>query len=307
MKNRLGLLIGLLIFISAGPVLAMTSTNYLINWDSLNQGGNDVGTSTSYSLRDSLGELASGTSTSGNYQLKAGYRAQDSAEALSLVVRSQDSATETHYTFFMYNFGINEVTVSSTASFSVGDYIAVVQDKGFSEKVAVGKIIAMAGPVITADAFDGATGVMSAASSNNDDVIYRLSGSTAPFGSLSAGTANVYVPMASVQTLSSSGYTVYIQGNQLLQNAGAQPITTVTDGGVTLGSEEYGASTTGTHAYQADTDLGVTTTQRVVQTSVSASGKPADRVPITYKLSITDSTASGSYSQTVFYTLTVNY
>ncbi|MSR85257.1 hypothetical protein EXS71_02360 [Candidatus Uhrbacteria bacterium] len=288
-----------------GSVLAMTSTNYIVNWDSLNQGGNDVGTSTSYSIRDTMGELASGTSTSANYKLTAGYRAQDSAEALSFVVKSQNNSTQVHYDAL--NISLTTVNVSSTAAFSVGDYIAVVQDQGFSEKVIVGRVTAIVGTVMTLDAPYGATGVMSTASSNNNDYVYQLSGSTAPFGSLTAGSENVYVTMSSVQTLSSSGYTVYIQGNQLLQNVGAQAITTVSDGAVSVGSEEYGASTTGTRAYLPDTDLGVTTTQRTIQTSNVASAKPADRVPIIYKLSITGSTASGAYSQTVFYTLTVNY
>lgn len=55
-------------------VFAMTSTNYGITWDSINQGGLDISTSTNYGIKDTVGEIATGESTSTNYQISAGYR-----------------------------------------------------------------------------------------------------------------------------------------------------------------------------------------------------------------------------------------
>lgn len=61
---------------TAVPVLAYvaSSTNYLIEADSINIGGTEDGTSTNYKLRDTIGEVGTGISSSANYQISAGYR-----------------------------------------------------------------------------------------------------------------------------------------------------------------------------------------------------------------------------------------
>ncbi|MBM3204610.1 hypothetical protein FJZ48_01355 [Candidatus Uhrbacteria bacterium] len=290
-------------------VFAMSSTNYTINWDSTNGGGTDTSTSTNYSLRDSVGGI-SGTSTSANYQLSAGYRAPEGDAVLSFIVKSQENATETTYSAFEPGTGLtgaHVVSVASTSSLSVGDYIAVVENKGYSQKVAVGKVTLISGGDVVVDRFDGATSTMSASPAGGNDYVYRLGGSVVSFGTISASAANTAVAMSSVFSSVPSGYTVYVHSNQVLQNASAQTIATVSDGVVTAGSEEYGASVTGTRAYLPDTDIGVTTTNRVIQTSTTSTLAIPDRVPMTYKLSITGSTNAGSYSQSVYYTLTVNY
>jgi hypothetical protein len=52
----------------------MNSSNYSIADDSVNFGGTENSTSTSYSLSDTMGEVATGISSSTNYVLGAGYR-----------------------------------------------------------------------------------------------------------------------------------------------------------------------------------------------------------------------------------------
>lgn len=52
----------------------MGSNNYRINSDSVNVGGTDDSASLNYSLKDTLGEIGTGTSTSTNYAVNAGYR-----------------------------------------------------------------------------------------------------------------------------------------------------------------------------------------------------------------------------------------
>lgn len=69
----------IIIFALAIPSLvlaAMSSTNYYIYADSIDFGGG-VGTSTSYSLQDTLGGYAVGINTSTSYQVRAGYQAAE--------------------------------------------------------------------------------------------------------------------------------------------------------------------------------------------------------------------------------------
>ncbi|MDO8617816.1 MAG: hypothetical protein Q7N87_02955 [Candidatus Uhrbacteria bacterium] len=294
------------LLLSAGTVFAaMTSTNFKIQWDNTNEGGSDVGVSANFSLVDTVGDLATGTSTSANFQVSAGYRAEDTVPALSLVIKTQDLSTQTFYTDI--DVTNKTVTVPLPGAFSVGDYMAVVENRGFSEKVVVGRIVSIVGTTITVDGFDGATGSMSAHPTDGRDSVYRLSGNSAGFGTIAVTSQNTSVTMTSVRSSLGGGYTVYLQADKILQSLASQPIATVADGAVNLDSEEYGASTTGTRAYQPDTDAGVTTTQRIVQTGSSFSASPADRVVIIYKLAITNATNPGTYSHNVFYTLTANF
>ena len=284
---------------------AMSSTNFLINWDNINSGGNELGTSTNFSVYDTLGDNASGTSTSATYTLSAGYRASEQADQLSLDVRSEDSATQVAYSAFDNAGGT--VTVTNATGFAAGDYIAVVEDVGFSELVAVGKVSSIAGTILSVDGFDGNGGTMSAVSAGGNDFVYRLTLNAVAFGSVSASAENVSVTVSSVFSTVTNGYSVYIQANQELQNAAADIMTSVTDGGVSLASEEYGSENVGSFAVSANTDLGVTTTQRVVQTSGTYTGGVPDRIAMLYKLAVTASTNAGTYTQTVLYTLTANY
>ncbi len=61
-------------FVAWSVQAQMTSTQYRIDADSINVGGRDDATSTSYGLQDTIGELGTGRSTSTNYGLSAGYR-----------------------------------------------------------------------------------------------------------------------------------------------------------------------------------------------------------------------------------------
>ncbi len=286
-------------------VFAMSSTNYLIPWDNINQGGADVGSSTNFSIRDTIGGAADGTGTSANYKLSAGYRVPEEANTLSYLVKTSNTATTT-YSAFTNGVG-GTVVVGSASGYAVGDLIAVVENYGFAERVAIGRISNIAGTTFTVDRFEGDGGVMSGVPAGGDDFVYLLNANSFTFGTVSAGTENTSVVGTSVLTNIASGYSVYIQANQILQNAMAHTMTTVSDGIVSTGSEEYGAETTGATAFNAGTDVGVTTTQRVVQTSAAASGSTSDKIGMIYKLSITDTTNAGTYTQTVYYTLTANY
>ncbi len=199
------------------------------------------------------------------------------------------------------------VTVASAAGFSVGDLIAVVEDEGFGQLVAVGFIDNIAGTTFTVDRFEGDGAGMSAIPAGGDDLVYLLDVNSFNFGTVASGVEYSEVVGTSVLTNISTGYSVYMQANQELQNASAQVMAEVTDGTVSSGSEEYGAEVTGATAFGAGTDLGVTTTQRIIQTSGTASGTTSDKVAMIFKLSIIEATNPGVYTQTVYYTLTANY
>ena len=296
-------IIGLVI---QGPVaFAMSSTNFLIPWDNVNEGGMDNGTSTNFSIRDTLGDNASGTSTSANFSLSAGYRAPEGANVLAYRIKS--AATTPTPSYSSFSNGLGTVVVSSAAGFAVGDLIAVVEDVGFGEFVAIGQISNITGSTITVDGFDGDGGSMSAVPAGGNDFVYRLSSNAIAFGALTVGSEHVSVVGTSVLTSIATGYSLYVQANQILQNGSAQTIATVTDGTVSTGSEEYGAEVTGSTSFNPGTDLGVTTTQRVIQTSGVSSGSVSDKIGMIYKLSITNATNQGAYTQTAYYTLTANY
>lgn len=284
-------------------IAAMNSSNFQIPWDTVADGGAETSTSTNYGLRDTLGNQGAGTSTSANYGLAAGYRVADVGPVLSLIVRSQENSTQTSWTAF--NDGGNTVTVASAASFAVGDYIAVVENLGFSQRTAVARITGIVGLIVSVDSWSGDNALISAVAAGGNDFVYRLSSTSATFGSVTSTVENTNTALTSVLSDAPSGFSIYVQANQVLRNASLQPINTVTDGTVTAGVEEYGASVTGPNAVGAG-DLGVTTTQRLIQQSGVPAMSP-DRVAMIYKLSITPSTNSGTYSQNVFYTLTANY
>lgn len=294
-----------LLLVAQSASAAMTSTNYQIGWDDVNGGGSDHGSSTNYNLQDTLGGSVAGLGTSTNYQGLAGYRVPQSVSGLSLQFRGQANGSRTSYTAF--NEIGKTVTVSSVGAFSVGDHIAVVENLGFSQKVAVGKIVTIAGLVMTVDGWAGDQATIGAVPVGGNDFVYALTNSVAAFGSIASGSENTAVAMTSVVSTVPAGYTVYMQADKILQDAGGHLITTVTDGAVSVGSEEYGALVTGSKAVNGGVDLGVTTTQRAVQSSGAATGVVPDRVAQIYKLSVTPSTVAGSYGHTIFYTLTANY
>ncbi|MCX6780171.1 MAG: hypothetical protein NT034_03260 [Candidatus Magasanikbacteria bacterium] len=66
---------GVFLLLSSSPVLAyvMQSSNYRMQFDSVNSGGN-LSTSTNYRFEDTVGEIASGSSTSSSFNLYGGYQ-----------------------------------------------------------------------------------------------------------------------------------------------------------------------------------------------------------------------------------------
>lgn len=306
MSHR-SLVLCLFLFVIARHASAsMSSANFQIGWDDVNGGGNDYGTSTNFQIQDTVGDQGAGRGTSINYKLSSGYRFSDNMAVLSLIFRGQDDTTQTEYTSF--NDAGKSVTVISSAPFSVTDHIAVVENQGFSQKVAVGKIVSIVGQVLTVDEWDGNNPTINPVPDANGDFVYALTNSKAAFGNIMTGYENTVVAVTSVQSTGLLGYTVYRQANQALQDGGGvHEMGEVMDGAVSLGSEEYGVMGIGTFAINGGVDLAVSTTQIPIQESLAPSGGFPDRIAQVYKLSVTNATETGVYGHTVMYTLTANY
>lgn len=65
----------------------MSSTNYRVEFDSVNTGGS-LGTSTNYNIQDTIGEIGSGSGTSTSYNIYAGYQQMNPDTILSMTVPS---------------------------------------------------------------------------------------------------------------------------------------------------------------------------------------------------------------------------
>lgn len=301
-----GLLIGVVVFcLSLVQVRAMTSVNYRINWDSVNSGGEDTSSSTNYRLRDTVGEQATGNSTSSNYALSAGYRVGDvDITSLSFSIGTQENTTQTPFSAF--SSGSKSVIVGSVASFSVGDMIGVVENEGLSQVIAVGRIESIGGLTITVDSWNGSPNVISGTPSGGNDYVYRMNGYVAQLGTLGVSVGKTSLTATRVRSDAGSGYSVYVNDDGNLRYTTSTYILDVADGSVSIGSEEYGAQVFGYMATGTGSDFGFSTTTRVIQSS-SSTASIEERVGLVYKATISSITPSGNYSHVVYYTVTANY
>ena len=71
-------------------VVASSSANYILKFDSVNSGGEDTSSSTNYGIRDTYGEQGSGDVSSTNFQIQAGYRSGENATSASIVAYCGD-------------------------------------------------------------------------------------------------------------------------------------------------------------------------------------------------------------------------
>jgi hypothetical protein len=283
----------------------MTSTNYSINWDSLNSGGEDTGSSTNYHLRDTIGEQATGYTSSTYYTISAGYRTGDEdLTSLSLTLGTQENNTVVSYSLF--DLAGKHVVVSATSSFSVGNLIDVVENVGLSQKIAIGKITDINGSVITVDRWSGDPGSLSSVPAGGDDYVYRLNGNAATLGTLSPSTGSTSLTGTRVTSNAQNGYTLSVNDDGNLRYNTSTYILNVSDGEVTAGQEEYGWKVFGANATNTDHDYPFATTTTAIQHSASTADVE-ERVGLIYKISISTRTPAGNYSHIVYYTITANY
>jgi hypothetical protein len=286
---------------------AMTSTSYRIDWDSLNTGGSELATSTNFGIYDTMGEVGVGSSTSTSYELRAGYRAEDSSQRLLIESGVQDGTSTPVTSYTAFDAVAKTVTVTDPADISAGDMYFVIEHQGFAQKIAFGEVSTVAGNVVSFDRFSGDQGTMQSSPTGGNNYLYRVVSSNLTLGVLSTTTETTLSTGIMIQSEARGGYSLYLQGTGLLQDTSGNTIATVSDGEVTLGSEEYGVSMTGDHAVGGGTDLGVTTTPRLIMTAISPTDVGGDRSVATAKVAISGSTPPGNYSQTIYYVLVPRY
>jgi len=269
----------------------MSSTNYRIDWDAVNAGGDSSSSSSSYILRDTVGTAASGASTSSTYSLDAGFRGGVYDRVVDFSVFLQNRATQVAATALSGT----TVTVTSASGFSVSDLIAIVQNEGASQSAAIGQITAIAGSNITVDALSGD----SLSIDGSNDLVYRLDATSLSLGTLDSSFVSTSIVAWESTNDVDDGFSVYLFEDGDLSD-GSDTIADVLDGTVTAGSSEYGARSSDTTISSStfDTqDTAITSTPVAVGTDAATSIQV--RQFLTLKVAIDDSQTSGTYSQTL--------
>lgn len=310
MRSFLSLLVVALLVVFPLPLRAMTSTNYQIDFDAFGSGGDDQSSSDNYSLQDTIGGFAVGTGTSTSYLLSAGYRTvNDTVHSTSFQLLTQTSASQVAYSNLSTSPAY--VTVTSVSGFSVDDYIFVIENQGFSQKIAVGKISSVdsVNTRLYVDSWSGDSVNMQASVSGGNDFVYLVSGSGLSFGTVTRGAENTSSVLLVTNVTSDDGYTMYVEpASDLQTSGGGHAIPAVSDGTVSVGSEEYGVRTVGSYALHPSEDVGLTAGSATsVFSSTDAATSGGDRGILTHKLSVTDNTAAGDYSQDVYYRVVANF
>ncbi|GMU25104.1 MAG: hypothetical protein AMXMBFR16_00090 [Candidatus Uhrbacteria bacterium] len=303
MKKVLWTVIALVLAPISALALGMSSTNYLIEWDSINAGGDDVSSSTNFQIRDTLGQFVSGDGQSTNFQLRAGYRVGETQEPfLSIDNGTQENSTETTWTSF--SSSTNQVDVGNPTVFTVDNYIGLVENKGFGQFLVFGKITGIAGSTITVDKWDGDTNLLSGSPAGGNDFAYKANGNVAALGVQAPGQESTSFTLTSIATNAQNGYTVTVGTDGDLRS-GSSTIRNVADGTVTAGNEEYGGEVVGSSATGTGMDFALTTSTRDIQ--LGSAHASDERTGLIYKLSIDVSTPTGNFSHNVQYRLTANF
>lgn len=288
------------IFFWAGSALAqMSSTNFEIRFDSVGFGGSDSASSASYQLRDTLGDTGAGNSASSSYQVDAGYRGGIFDQVVTF-----DTFAQTGTSQVPTGLAGTVVTVP-TAGFSIGDFVAVVQNVGASQVAGIGRIIAIGGGTITLDELKdgGATPVID----GTNDVVYRMTEGDVGFGDLDDTAVFTRIIGWNVSIDVDGGYVVQLSDDGNLRD-GANDINDVADGSVTAGAEEYGARSSDTTLAGStfDTvDTAITTTLQDIADESTVSFE--SRNFLTLKAAIAAGTADGSYAHTLNLIVSGNY
>lgn len=131
-----------------------------------------------------------------------------------------------------------------------------------------------------------------------------LSTNAVSLGTLSKSAVASASQTLTVSTNAPTGYTATIlEGGNLI--SGGNDINDVADGAITAGSEEYGIRTSGAAGQMNNADTAITAAAQTIAASSTAA--VAEQTTITYKVSVSNTTAYGTYSQTTTITTTVNY
>lgn len=270
----------------------MSSDSFLIRWDSVNTGGSDTTSSSSYQLHDSIEPAVAGRSTSPSFMVDQGYRGGVWDRTITFDVYAQSSSSVFTAT------ALSGLTVtSSTSSVSVGNMVALVQDVGVSQVAAIGKVASLTASTVTVDSWKNAG--TQPVIDGSSDYLYLLSGVSLDFGSISDGSVEAGIVALDVTVDNTTGYVVQVFEDGNLRSS-SDSINDVADGAVSVGSEEYGARSSDTTLATStfDTaDSAITTSYQDVATESTVSFD--SRNFLTFKVGTTIATSVGSYAHTV--------
>lgn len=290
------------LFVGVFPVSAqMSSAGYEIRWDTVGGGGDDVSSSASYLLRDSIGGMAPGQGSGASYELRAGYRQGLFDQVIDFAFFAQDNSVAVG----VISVVGTEISCDNVTGLSVGDMVALIQDHGASQVTAIGMITAISGLNVTVDELkDAGTAPII---DGDDDALVLLSGTNLSLGSLSESSVRTAILGWDVHAEVDGGYSVQIVSDGDLRD-GVEIIDPVSDGSVTPGFEEYGARSSDTSLVGSTFDTQDSAFTTMFQPVASASGFVyADRNFLTAKGSIDSLTADGSYAQSLNLIVSGNY
>lgn len=299
------LIVGGFLIIMTPGVLAMSSANYQINWDSINSGGDDVSSSANYTIQDTLGQAVSGQSTSANYDIRAGYRLPEGIEYfLAFDVQAQDGDSQVTVANAGFDSNNKTVQVSDASGFSVGNFIGVIEDKGGDQEVAVGLITVINANTITVDAWEGDNATMTTIDGTND-YAYEMTTNLINLGQMTSSQISTGISMVDVSTNASGGYIVqFKEDHNLAISVPGPDFDDVGDANVDGNTEEYGVETIGQDAQGAN-DWAITgAAQNVALDPAEAINR---RTIISYKAATDTGTVAGFYSHTVTYTCVATF
>ena len=281
----------LALFSSVGFVDAMTSTNYEIRFDSITAGGDDTSSSSTYLLRDSVGETGSSNATSTTYQSDGGYRAGIYDRVADFDIHIQNRGSQVAAS----SLSSTTVTVTSVTGYATGDYIVIVQNEGASQSSAIGKIASVGSSTLTVDVLSGDSLTID----GNNDYVYELTGTTLSFGTLSSSTVTTSIVGWEVSADVDDGYSVYVVVEGEL-TSGTDTIWGVTDGEVTAGSSEYGARSSDTSLTSSTFDTEDTAfTTDLAQVASRNDNSFESRDHLTIKTAVSSGLSDGTYTQTM--------
>jgi len=295
----LSLIVG--IFAWAPLALAqMSSTNFMIRWDSVSTGGSDTSASASYQLRDTVGNTGIGNGSSSSYLLRAGYRQGVFDEVITFDVASQNNSSGRAAT------GLVGTTITtSTSGLAVEDLITLVQDEGSGQVAAIGRIISVGVGTVTVDELkDG--GVAPVIDGTND-FVYELNNSSIALGTLTDATLATSIVGFEVSADADNGYVVQVFEDMDLSDGG-DVINDVLDGAVTIGSEEYGGRSSDTTLAASTFDTVDTAFTTSFQDVADFSSNAFDRKDfVTVKAAISSGTADGNYGHVLSFIVSGNF
>lgn len=191
-----------------------TSTNYQIDNDTISSGGSENSSSASYSIADTLGGFAVGTSTSANYRNDAGYRAAVADSFITITAPSDITLTALSATQ-------NSAVGSSTWTIETGD------TGGYTLTIKASTTPALKATSTGESFSDFGTSSASTWSVSNK-YIFGWSGfgsHVGGFGSGSSCAASTNVPSATLLWRGFYGTTTYIVASSSASNPGGTPTT----------------------------------------------------------------------------------